>query len=265
MKVYISADIEGITGTTHWDETEKKEPDYAEFREQMTAEVAAACEGALKAGATEIWVKDAHDTGRNILATRLPPEAKLLRGWSGHPYMMVEGVDETFQAMLMVGYHSRGGSGTSPLAHTNTGRYDYVKINDRFASEFMIAAYTAALVNVPVVFLAGDAGLCQDAASLVPGLTYVAVKEGRGSATINLQPQLAVDRIRTGVGEALSRDLSRCRIQLPQHFAVEIRYKDHFRAYASSFYPGASLKDANTIQFAAGDFFDVLRLLSFIL
>jgi D-amino peptidase len=62
MKIYISADIEGITGTTNWDETEKKHPDYPEFRDQMTAEVAAACEGALAAGATEIMVKDAHDS-----------------------------------------------------------------------------------------------------------------------------------------------------------------------------------------------------------
>ena len=56
MKVYLSADIEGITGTTHWDETEKKEADYTEFREQLSAEVVAACEGALEGGATEFWV-----------------------------------------------------------------------------------------------------------------------------------------------------------------------------------------------------------------
>ncbi|MBE0697596.1 MAG: M55 family metallopeptidase, partial [Anaerolineaceae bacterium] len=88
MKVYLSADIEGITGTTHWDETELNKPDYAEFREQMTAEVAAACEGALNAGATEIWVKDAHGSARNLIASKLPRETHLLRGWSGHPYMM---------------------------------------------------------------------------------------------------------------------------------------------------------------------------------
>ena len=56
MKVVISADIEGITGTSHWDGTDSKSSDYAEFRDQMTAEVNAACEGALQAGATEIWV-----------------------------------------------------------------------------------------------------------------------------------------------------------------------------------------------------------------
>ena len=67
MKVYISADIEGVTGTSHWDETDKLKPDYNEFREQMTAEVSAAGEGALQAGNTEIWVKDAHATARNLI------------------------------------------------------------------------------------------------------------------------------------------------------------------------------------------------------
>lgn len=66
MKIFISADIEGITGVTHWDETEKTKSDHKEFAHQMTLEVKAACEGAIDAGADEIWIKDAHDTARNI-------------------------------------------------------------------------------------------------------------------------------------------------------------------------------------------------------
>ena len=52
MKVYVSADIEGVTGTTHWDETEKQKPDYSEFREQMTAEVSAAGKALLSSDVT---------------------------------------------------------------------------------------------------------------------------------------------------------------------------------------------------------------------
>ena len=75
---------------------------------------------AISAGATEIWVKDAHDTARNLIAARLPPQARLMRGWSGHPYQMVDGLDASFKALLMIGYHSRAGSDTNPLAHTLT-------------------------------------------------------------------------------------------------------------------------------------------------
>jgi D-amino peptidase len=264
MKIYISADIEGITGTTHWDETEKKHPDYAEFRDQMTAEVAAACEGALKAGATEIWVKDAHDSARNILAARLPQEARLLRGWSGHPYLMVDGIDSSFQALAMIGYHSRAGSGANPLSHTMSGSDTYVKINGRFTSEFMINAYTAGLVNVPVVFVAGDAGLCEEASELIPTLTGVAVKQGLGDSTINIHPHLAVDKIRAGIQTALEGNLARCQVKLPDHFSVEIQYKEHTRAYHASFFPGARLIDTRTIQFEAKEYFEVLKLFSFV-
>jgi len=138
LKIYISADIEGVTGTTDWDETEKGEPAYAEFREQMTAEVAAACEGALDAGATEIWVKDAHDSARNLIAAKLPQEVKLVRGWSGHPFSMVGGLDETFQAAMMIGYHAPAASDANPLAHTMNRGITSLKINDQLASEFML-------------------------------------------------------------------------------------------------------------------------------
>ena len=68
MKIYISADIEGVCGTTHWDECEADKTDYSEFKKQMTKEVAAACSGAIAAGAKEIVVQDAHASARNIIA-----------------------------------------------------------------------------------------------------------------------------------------------------------------------------------------------------
>ncbi len=147
MKVYISADIEGVTGVSHWDETDRLKPDYSEFREQMTAEVSAACEGAVQAGAKEIWVKDAHATARNLIAARLPQETRLIRGWSGHPFSMVQELDESFDAMLMIGYHSAAGSDANPLAHTISGNIAGLKINGRYASELQMHAYAAALVD----------------------------------------------------------------------------------------------------------------------
>lgn len=264
MKVFMSADIEGITGTTHWDETEKKHPDYAEFQQQMTAEVSAACEGCIEAGAEEVWVKDAHDSARNIVAARLPDQTRLLRGWSGHPYLMMEGLDGSFAAAMMVGYHSRAGSNASPLAHTMSGSDVYVKINDRFASEFLLNVYTAALSGVPVVFVSGDAGLCEEARELIPAITSVAVKQGSGEATNNLHPRVAVEKIKAGAAQALAGDVARCRVELPKSFAVEIRYKNHTRAYAKSFFPGAFLKDPFTIGFESRNYFEVLRLMAFV-
>ena len=162
MKVFISADIEGVTNVSHWEEADISKPESAVARQQMTAEVVAACEGALKAGATEIWVKDAHWTGRNIIAARLPHEVKLVRGWSNHPFMMMQELNDTFHAVLLVGYHSGAGHDTNPLAHTFNPDLYSVQVNEKDASEFLLNAFTASLHRVPVVFVSGDKALCDE-------------------------------------------------------------------------------------------------------
>jgi len=264
MKVYVSADIEGVTGVNHWDEADKKSSDFDEYREQMTAEVVGACEGALNAGAEDIWVQDAHATARNIIASKLPQEVRFIRGWSGHPFSMVQYLDESFNALIMIGYHSRAGSGDNPLAHTITGRVARIKINDQYASEFLLHAYAAALVNVPVVLISGDAGLCEKVKSYNPHILTVPVKHGAGNSTVSIHPLLAVEQIREGAQKALEGDISKCKIDLPEHFSVAITYKDHPNAYHSSFYPGASLKEPHTIEFGSDDYFEVLRFIAFV-
>jgi D-amino peptidase len=265
MKIYISADMEGVTGVTHWDEVERLKTDYAEFREQMTSEVAAACEGAMRAGAAEIWIKDAHASGRNLIASRLPKQTRLIRGWSGHPFSMVQELDDSFSALVMIGYHSRAGSNGNPLAHTNSGKIARVTLNGREASELQIHAYAAAYVGVSLVFVSGDEGICAEAEQLIPGIRTLSVKRGTGSACINIHPQLAVEKINAGVQHALQDDTARDRLVLPGHFKVEISYRDHTIARKASFFPGAVLKRPHVIEFESPDYFEVMRLFSFVL
>lgn len=122
MKVYISADIEGITGTTSWSETELNAPDYQFFQRQMTREVEAAIEGAIAGGATEILLKDAHDSARNLDISNLPINCKVIRGWTYDPMCMVAGLDRSFDRAIFIGYHSKGGSERNPLAHTRMSK-----------------------------------------------------------------------------------------------------------------------------------------------
>src|SRR5438552_8811814 len=153
MKIYISADIEGIAGISHGDEARKAHATYQEFRAEMTEEVVAACDGAIAAGATEILIKDAYATVRNIIASRLPDCARLIRGWSGHPLCMVQELDESFAAVVLRGYHSKAGSEGNPLAHTLTGKIAHLRLHGEIASEFLLHARAAALFDVPVVFV----------------------------------------------------------------------------------------------------------------
>jgi len=264
MKIYISADIEGVTGIADWNEADKAKPDYSDFQKQMTAEVAAACKGALKAGAKEIFVKDAHDTGRNINAAELPLEVKLVRAWSGHPFCMVQELDNSFDAAIMIGYHSRAGSNSSPLAHTLTGSLSFIELNGEYLAEFHINALAAASVGVPIAFVSGDEGLAEDAKKLVPGITTVAVNKGVGASTISIHPQLAVKLIEEGVTDALSKDYSNCKPLLPVKFSLNIGFKDQKNAYKISFYPGAKLLEPHLVGYECVDYMDVLRLLMFI-
>src|SRR5215813_6062451 len=206
MKVYISADIEGTAGITNWEEADKTHPTYQEFRERMTDEVVAACEGAIEAGAKEIVIKDAHGSGRNIIAARLPECAKLVRAWSGHPFCMVQELDESFDALLFVGYHAKAGADDNPLAHTLRLRVAHLMLNGEIASEFHMHAWAAALVKVPSVFLSGDAGICTDAQRIVPGIVTVPVSQGIGPSTVSIAPRLALKEIREGVVRALQSD-----------------------------------------------------------
>lgn len=264
MKIYISADIEGTTGIAHWDEATKSKPDYQEFQKQMTAEVAAACEGAIEAGADEIYVKDAHDTGRNIMAAKLPERVKLIREWAGNPYSMMHGLDKSFDAVMMTGYHSRAGSDGNPLAHTYTGSVAYLKINERYASEFMIGGYAAAYLGVPVVMITGDSKLCDDAKELNPNIKTVAVNVATGGSVTSIHPGVAIDTIKKTAREALSGDLKKSMIKLPSKFQIELRYREYQKAYRASFFPGVKLVEPQLIRFETSDYYEVLRMLMFV-
>jgi D-amino peptidase len=263
MKIYISADIEGVTGVDHWDEATKGRPGYEESVRQFSAEVNAACEGAIEAGAVEIVLQDAHDSARNLLLERLPEAVKVIRGWSDHPRCMAQELDESFSALVLVGAHSASGSAGNPLAHTFSLENASVRINGELASETRVLQYTAAYYGVPLVFLSGDRLVCEDALHINPGLTVVAVKEGIGNSVLSLHPAFSVKRIREGVAAALSAGIRKCRVSLPALFRVEIAYRHAGRAYKTGFYPGMSRKDDFTLVFETEDFFEVLRMFLF--
>jgi D-amino peptidase len=265
LKIYISADIEGITGVTHWDETSKNKGDYSQYADQMTAEVKAACDGANDFGEMEITIKDAHESGRNIDHSRLPINSRLIRGWDEGLYSMVQDLDESFDGLVFIGYHSGAGMAGSPLSHTMTPGILSVRINGQPVDEFTLHAYIAAYHKVPVVFLSGDGALCQQVKNMNPSIETVAVKEGRGNSTINIHPDRAIELIREGVKEGLGRNKSDQIVQLPKEFLVEVEYPRHIEARRNSFYPGASLIDSTTVGFETEDYIEVLRFLHFTL
>ena len=187
MKVFISADIEGTCGITDWAETERcTMDDYKPFQKQMTREVKAACKGALDAGVGEIFLKDAHDSARNIDAAELPECIRILRGWTGDPLSMMSGLDrDDYGAVLFTGYHAWASCPGNPLSHTMNLRNEHVLLNGVRASEFLINAYTAGYYGVPAVFLSGDEELCAFAREFIPEIVTVPVNRGVGGGVIS--------------------------------------------------------------------------------
>ncbi|WP_296745592.1 M55 family metallopeptidase [Mesorhizobium sp.] len=265
MKVFVSADIEGTAGIAHWDEANRSHADYREFRALMTAEVVAVCEGARAAGAEEVVVKDAHDSGRNLIVDLLPDYVRIIRGWSGHPDGMMFGLAGGFAAALYVGYHSKAGTETNPLAHTTTTRISRLLLNGEVASEFTMNARCAAGYGVPSAFLAGDAGICADARAMVPGIATVETLEGAGRAANSLSPARARALIREGVAKALSGDLTELMPQAAESYEAVVEFCNPSDAYRASWYPGARAHGPRAVAISATDFFDIQRALRFML
>lgn len=264
-KLFISADIEGVSGIADWKETDVGDFQSAYFRAQMTREVKAACEAAAEAEVTDVFVKDAHGSGRSIDPSALPRNVCILRSWTRDPLVMMGGLDSSFEGVFFIGYHSAAGSGGNPLAHTMDTNVQELRINGRPASEFVINAYTAASMGVPVMLLTGDRALCETAKEYNPNILTVPVSEGIGNASVSIHPDLAYDRIKETAASVLQADTAALAFPLPHSFDVSIVYKQHYRAYRASYFPGARLASPSEVLFSSKKWEDVLTFFLFVL
>ncbi|UCF19780.1 MAG: M55 family metallopeptidase [Gemmatimonadota bacterium] len=258
LKVFISVDMEGITGVVNWEDVSRSGKDYDYFRGIMTREVNAAIEGALAAGATEIVVRDSHGSARNILPESLNENARLLRDWSGGPKGMMEGIDGSYDAVVFVGYHAKAGTPDALLEHTWSGSVTDFSINGVSLPEAGINALIAGSFDVPVVFVAGDKALCDHVKQLFGEVETVAVKEGMGSAGLNLHPEISRERIRAGVEDAL-RNLDRYspyKLQAP--YTLLLKLKNEEAVHSGAIYPGARRTGDWEITYTAGDIMAIM-------
>ena len=264
MRVYISADMEGVTGVAHWEEVDHNKAAYSQFQKQMSLEVAAACEGAIAAGAQEVLVKDAHYSGRNILPSYLPKKAKIIRGWSGHPYSMLQGINSRFDAFMLIGYHSRAGSGGNPLAHTmSSAKIERIILNDREASELLLHGTIASKYHIPLTFVSGDSGICREVKDISPDTVTHSTMHGVGDSTISIQPGLSINIIKRKSQESLAGDIKKCIWAYPSRFKLTIKYMKHVDAYKASQYLGAKMLSPKSVCYEDRDYDNIMRFILF--
>ena len=258
-KVFISVDMEGLTGVTTSEECSRTGKDYDYFRRIMTQEANAAIEGALAAGATEILVRDSHGSARNILPDLLHKKARLLRNWAPSPKTMMEGIDETYDGVVFIGYHAKAGTADALIEHTMTGNITDVSINGVSLPEAGINALIAGAFDVPVVFVAGDQAICQQAKALFGVVETVAVKDGIGGAAINHHPEVSQDMIRAGVEKAFKNVAQYKPYKLTPPYTLVLKLKREESVYTGALYPGAERTGDWELTFKSNDLMEVIN------
>ncbi|MEM2996861.1 MAG: M55 family metallopeptidase, partial [Candidatus Bathyarchaeia archaeon] len=229
-------------------------------RKLMVGDLNAAVEGALKAGADEVVVSDAHGRMRNLQPEEVHEAAQLVRG-SPKPLSMMEGIDGSFDAALYVGYHAMNGTRNGILCHTISSRtVDAIYINGLETGEFGLNSALAGWYGVPSVFISGDSAVAAEARSLVPGIKTAIVKWGVGRYSARcLHPEKARALIEKTVAEALasSKEIKPYRIAEPTEF--RLRVVTPSMADAAAVLPYIERVDGRTLKAVFNDYPTALR------
>jgi len=260
MKVFISCDIEGIAGVVERDQTRSQGKDYERARTWMTDEVNAVIESALECNAAKILVNDAHGDMTNILIDRLNPQASLI---SGHhkPLVMMEGIQQGFDAVAFVGYHARMGTLSGVLDHTMFGQVvQEFRINNRLFGETGINALIAGHYRTPVVLVCGDDHTAKEAKAFLGQVTTVAVKRGiTRYAAESLHPQEAASRIKEAALKAFGNYKSYKPFRIPGKLDIKIRFINSGMADEASLLPGSRRLDGFHVSYRAKDIMELTR------
>jgi len=257
-KVYISADMEGVTGVVSIDDVLAGHLNYERFRHLMTQDVNAAIEGVLEAGASEVLVNDSHGGMTNILLEELHPSATLISGVNKPLYMM-EGVDKSFECAMFIGYHSMVG-GRGVLSHTFSGA-SRVLLNGRPTSEGEVNAMIAGAMGVPVTMVSGDQHAVSELKEVLGDLEGAVVKYAidRSSARCihpSLTKQIIKEAARRGYMKAGSVKPYTARSPI----TLEFEFLQPSMAARAAYLPFVDQLDPRTVRVSAPDPISAWRL-----
>ncbi|MCK4257945.1 MAG: M55 family metallopeptidase [Halanaerobiales bacterium] len=260
MKILISADMEGITGVVSDDQVSRNGKDYDRARLMMTKEVNAAIRGAIVGGATEIIVNDSHSSMRNIILEELHPEAQLITG-SPKSLSMMQGIDETVDAVFFIGYHAKKGTAHGILDHTYSGR-DVMKykINGIEFGETGQNALIASAYGASVMLVTGDVKVTEEAKALLPHIETVAVKEGVGRyAAKTLHPSKSHALIEEAAKRAVQRIDESELFTLEGPYTLELELANSGMADMAELIPSVERISGRIVRFSHSDYITVYK------
>jgi D-amino peptidase len=246
VKVYISADMEGVSGVVDAGDVQPGGIDYERGRALMTEDVNSAIRGARAADPdTVVTVNDAHGPMRNILPQQLDPQARLVRG---RPKLMgmLEGLDGGYDALVCIGYHTRAGT-LGVLSHSFMGHeIEDMWLDERPAGEIGLAQATAAALGVPLAVLSGDDAACAEMTAWAEGVTTVPVKYFRDRFAAELRP---VPEAQAAIEAGVTRGLARLPAVGPVNpeATLAVRWQSASVANQLTAVPGTELRDSRTV------------------
>ncbi len=253
MKLLIGCDMEGISGVVSWNHVDPGQPEYLRFQHIMTADVNAAIQGALNAGADDVLVTDGHWNKTNVLVEELDPRARLNTG-NYSPRGMLEGIQDGVDCVFFVGYHARNGAKNGILGHTwSNTKVSNVWLNGRITGEIGLNACLAGQFGAPVLMISGDAAACAEADEWIPGVETAVVKKGTAySAAECLEPTAAQQLIQEAAAKALGR-LQQGRAPAPlvvtQPVKINLEFFNTGMADIASWMPSVTRVDGRTVEF----------------
>lgn len=263
MKVFVSADMEGVAGVVHGEHTLRDGKEHERARKLMTHEVNAAVEGVLEVNKrAAVVVNDSHGTMRNILPEELHEAAELISG-SQKPLSMMQGIDSSFDAAFFVGYHARRGTYSGVLEHTYHGAVvSDVVINGKTMGETGINAAVAGYFKVPVALVTGDRAVTEEARSILGKVETVRVKEGVGRyAARCVSPSRAQMLIKDGASRALKNLKQFKPFKVSPPIRLEVALINTGMTEMAELVPGVKRIDGRTVSFVSGDYLEAFKAL----
>lgn len=259
LKVFISVDMEGVSGIVDWSQVGGDKAEYEKGRKLMVGDVNAAIEGVLSSCEAEVVVSDGHGGMKNLQPEELKESAILVRG-SPKPLTQMAGINEVFDAAVFVGYHPKKGTRQGILCHTISGSIDSITINGLEIGETAINAAIAGYHGVPLVFVSGDLAVTKEAKELDPEIVTVAVKKAVArNAAECVHPVKARAMIKKGVSEAINKRGLVKPFAFQPPIEAEVKYATAVMADAVEFMPSAERVDGRRVKFVSDDYLKVFK------
>ena len=267
MRIYISADIEGIAGVVTREHTRPEGFEYQTARIWMTDSVAAAVNAAYDSGATEVVISDSHGNAQNLLMDRLPKGVQVVRSWP-RPLSMMQGIEVgEYAGAMFIGYHSGATNPGGVLAHTfRSVSLREVRVNGVSVPEAGINAAIAGHFNTPVLLVSGDDVCIEETRAFLPNIEPVTVKWAYSRLSARtITPEASYELIAAGVKRAIARRGEIKPYRAPGPITLDVSFLYRQPVEFLIMLKGLERLDAFTVRYIADDILDLQRFMVFAL